>query len=139
MEEYKSQDERREHRRIEWKFIARFQIRPHENEKAQDGWDIVTARNLGAGGVLFNYDKKLDVDTILDFKINFPACEEPVVCVAKVIRVDKPVAFGVIPVAAIFQEINDKEKETIGMIAEKMHLGEPTGTILDKPLGLLDD
>ena len=120
--------ERRKYKRIEQQFIARFQVRPHESPKEVfKGWDMVTVRNLSAGGVSFNYDKDLGVGSILDFKINFPDHESPVSCFAEIIRIDKA-PYGLFHIAAEFSGMDDKEKKMISDLAEDLDLtGETEG------------
>ena len=123
--------DKRAHRRMYRKLIAHFHIRPHDNSERKS-WDIVTVRDLSAGGVLFNYDKKLEEGLAVDFKINFPWSEEQIVCGAKVVRVGPSAGYGVFAIAAVFTEISEEDKRGIEEIAAKLHLGEPTGTVLDR-------
>ena len=124
-------EEKRKHKRIQRKFVAHFHVRPHD-PAAKTKWDIVTVRNLSAGGVLFNYDKELTEGRIVDFKINFPGCKDPIVCVAKIIRIEAPVDYGILPTAVFFAEISEKDKKAIDRLASKLDLGEPTETVLDR-------
>lgn len=114
--------ERRKHKRIEQQFIARFQVRPHgSSQETFKGWDMVTVRNLSAGGVNFNYDKDLGVGTVLDFKVNFPDYEPPISCQAKILRVeDAP--YGLFHIAAEFSGIDKKEKQMIEDLADELEL-----------------
>jgi hypothetical protein len=114
--------ERRKHKRIEQQFIARFQVRPHDSsQEAFKGWDIVTVRNLSAGGVNFNYDKDLGVGAVLDFKVNFPDYEPPISCLAKVLRVDDA-PYGLFHIAAEFSGVDEKEKKMIENLANELEL-----------------
>jgi hypothetical protein len=118
--------DRRRYKRIERQFIARFQIRPHESPKeAFAGWDMVTVRNLSAGGVNFNYDKDLGVGSVMDFKVNFPDYEPPINCLAKVIRIGKA-PYGLFHIAAEFSGMDEREKQMINDLAESLQLDKPT-------------
>ena len=82
-------------------------------------------KNLGAGGALFNYDRKIDVDSLVNFKINFPAAQEPIDCIGRVIRVEKPSYSFVFNVAAVFTSISDKERNIINTAAEEFYAKKP--------------
>ncbi|MBD3426275.1 MAG: hypothetical protein GF409_03470 [Candidatus Omnitrophica bacterium] len=117
--------DRRKHKRIEQQFIARFQVRPHESPKeAFKGWDMVTVRNLSAGGVNFNYDKDLGVGSVLDFKVNFPDYDVPISCLARVLRVENA-PYGLFHIAAEFSDIQKKEQKLIEELAEELDLNPP--------------
>ena len=118
-------DERREHKRIDKNYIVSFQIRPNEKqEQVFIGWDMVTAVNLGAGGILLNYDRKIEPGSILDLKINFPGSHEPIECVGEVNRVEKAKKSSRVRIAAKFVEIGAKDKEHIVQAAEDKHSPE---------------
>ena len=91
--------ERRQYKRIRKHFIANFK------EKNLSAWDMVTMRNLGAGGALFNYDRKLRLNTLLDLKIIFPASRNPINCSGRIIRIEEPESLPVYGIAVSFEEI----------------------------------
>ncbi len=62
--------EKRKYKRIElekWKYkeivspcITRFRIKQYEDQEASSSeWNIVAVKNLSAGGVMFNYYKRI--------------------------------------------------------------------------------
>ncbi len=62
--------ERREFKRKEKPYMARFKIRPNEGlKKGSPNWDIAAVKNLSAGGMLFTCKKDLGIGSILDLKI----------------------------------------------------------------------
>jgi len=99
--------EKRNHKRINKCFTARFK------ERNIPGWDIVTLRNLSAGGAIFNYNRRLDVGSLLDFKVDFPIGENPITCSAKVIRVDEPFFPPTFGIATEFTSIEGRSRELI--------------------------
>lgn len=114
--------DRRRHKRIKMPFMIRFRILPGEGEEASPEWNMVTARNLGAGGVLFNYDKRIRLDTNLEMKISFPAFDAPIECRGRVIRVEEP-RFGgnIYHLAVVFTEIDEKDKNILDRAAEELN------------------
>jgi hypothetical protein len=80
-------------------------------------WDIVTAKNLSASGILFNYDRYLEPGSRLRFRIALPVCE-PVECEGEVIRniMGKSPGYGrseqvVCAVAASFKNISANDRQ----------------------------
>ncbi|MFH1836612.1 MAG: PilZ domain-containing protein [Candidatus Omnitrophota bacterium] len=112
--------ERRRHKRVRRPFVARFQVLDEKGESGIfPGWDIVTAQDLGGGGILFNYSEEIAVNSNLEFKINFPTLPEPVNCRGKVVRNDKRSDSSRVRIAAMFTDIDDKEKQEINSFAEE--------------------
>jgi len=111
--------ERRKYKRIEKALIAKFK------SVADSGgndvtWNMVTLKNISAGGMLFNFDKKLQLHGILDIQINFPALKNPVKCRGKVLRVDKIVA-SLYGVAVLFTKLSNEDKNIINRKAEEFY------------------
>lgn len=114
--------ERRKFKRIRKPFIVQFHIRPHVTDKrSSKNWDMVAVLDLGAGGALFYYNKKIEVDSTLDMKVNVSLYKDPVVCTGKVIRVIELGYSYMFLVAVVFSDIDKKESEMINRIAEEFH------------------
>ena len=113
--------ERRKYKRIKGHFIAKFQIKPRKSGDVPSGggWVMVTLENLSAGGILFNYDKKIKVGTIVSLSITFPLLATPINCLGKIIRIEELAYSPVFHIAAIFIKIDKREKETIRKAAER--------------------
>ncbi|MFQ5952038.1 MAG: PilZ domain-containing protein [Candidatus Omnitrophota bacterium] len=80
--------ERRRHRRIRKPAIVRFHVKSEEHPvKHHSEWNMGAVLNIGAGGLLFYYDKKVDVDSLLHLKIYLHNPETSINCIGKVIRV----------------------------------------------------
>lgn len=120
-----SGSEKRRYKRITQHFIIQFRIKEPGEIGLKDGlypgWNMVTSQDLGAGGVLFNFDKKIEVGTILYLKINFPKIEKPIECTGKVIRIEESNYAPIFRIAVIFTDIGEKEKETIEKAAEEFY------------------
>ena len=113
--------DRRRYKRIKTPFMIRFRAIPKEGGTVPPEWNMVTARDLGAGGVLFNHDSKIELETNLEMKINFPAFEGPIECKGRVIRVEAPRFSGnIYRIAVIFTEIDEKDKEVLDRTAEEL-------------------
>ena len=120
--------EKRKHRRIYRTILARFRAYPKGLKNKPSHWDIVSLNDLSAGGLLFSYDKKIIIGTYLNFLIPFPGSQEPISCLAKVLRLkSKELLYGV---AATFTDINDENRDRINKNAEDLYYRK----LLDLPL-----
>ena len=118
--------ERRVYKRIRKHFIAKFQSRPRDaQEKTSANWDMVTIYNLGAGGTLFNYNRRLEVGSLLNLEIKFPISETPIHGVVKIIRIEESSKGLILHIAAVFIEIDKKQKEIINEAAEGFYSRRP--------------
>jgi hypothetical protein len=109
--------EKREHKRIEKPFKARFKIRSDKTQEMEsDDWDSITLKNLSAGGTYFFHKKDLGIGTLLDLKIEVPKSMLTINCVGRVIRSykDQPTFMTAIK----FIEIGEQEKELINKTSE---------------------
>ena len=114
--------ERRQHKRIKKNFLARFRLKNIGSDIGNDGcWEMVTTQNLGAGGVLFNYDKEIPVGSIIDMLINFPQIKNPVSCIGRVLRIDKTNPLALIKIAANFIDISQQDQQEINRAAEEFY------------------
>jgi len=82
--------DRRKHNRVKRPLTARMRIyeeglKPQPSHK----WDIVQIRNLGAGGLSFNYTEEIALGTVVEFNIMAPSRPEPIHCLGRVCRIDK--------------------------------------------------
>jgi len=114
--------EKRKYKRVKKPFIVSFQIKTSDApRKGPAVWDMVAVLNLGAGGMLFYYNKELKLDALMDLKINLLASKSPIECKGKVIRSEK-LPFGhMYLVAVIFTDIDEKERAQINKAAEEYH------------------
>jgi hypothetical protein len=118
--------ERRVYKRIRKHFIAKFQSRPRDaQERTSANWDMVTIYNLGAGGALFNYNRRLEIGSLLNLEVKFPQSETPIRGIVKIIRVEEPSKALILHIAATFIEIDKKQKETINKAAEGFYSRRP--------------
>ncbi len=115
---YKGQ-ERRKYERREKPFMVRFRTIPLVAEKmVSTGWDMVPVKNLSAGGMLFDYNKNLELDSLLDFKIDISKSTPTINCVGKIIRIEvQPISMFRIEIK--FTDIGEQEKAMINTTVEE--------------------
>ncbi len=105
---------RRKHKRIEKPYVARFRIKQYEGLKlSSTKWDMVTLKDLSAGGCGFYYNKILGLNSLLDFKIDVSTIMPTISCAGKILRSDKIQPASVFSIAIEFTEIDEQEKEII--------------------------
>ncbi len=116
-----SEIEKRKHKRIEKPFIIKLQAIPDEpKERISPDWDMVVAKDLGAGGLFFYSSKNLGIDTALDLKIGFSTSTPPIKCVGLVVRIKKQPYTSIFGIAVAFTKIDAQEKEMINRTAQLM-------------------
>lgn len=110
----------RKYTRIEKPFSSRFRVKQYEGMEAPlSDWDSVTLKNLSAGGMLFNCNKNLEVDSLLDIKIDMSESTPSINCVGKVIRIKVSGLDSIFDIAIKFTNINKQEREMINITAEQ--------------------
>jgi len=111
--------EKRQYRRIEKPFEARFRIKSAKvREVESDDWVSVTLMNLSAGGTFFYHRKDLGVGTLLDLEIDVAESTPPINCVGKTLSSDRLQPASSFCVSISFVDIGEEEKELINKVAE---------------------
>ncbi len=117
---YKGQ-ERRKYERREKPFMVRFRTIPLVAKKmVSTDWDLVPVKNLGAGGMLFDYNKNIELDSLLEFEISISKSMSPVNCVGKIIRIEKLQPTSLFRIEIKFTDIGEQEKELISKAIEEI-------------------
>jgi hypothetical protein len=117
---YKGQ-ERRKYKRMEKPVMVRFQSIPLVAKKMLSAdWDVVAVRNLGVGGMLFDYNKNLELDSVLDFKIDISKSTPTINCTGKIIRIEKLQPTSMFRIEIKFTDIGEQEKELISKAIEEI-------------------
>jgi c-di-GMP-binding flagellar brake protein YcgR len=111
--------DKREYKRISRHFILRF--RAHQDDGQKGGWEVVTVDDLSAGGALINFEKELEIGSVLDITITVPLVNEPIRCLAKVLRVQKPANALICRIAVAFLELSEKDREIMKTLAAKIN------------------
>ena len=113
--------EKRKHKRIEKPFIVKLHAIPNKaNGRISPDWDMVVAKDLGAGGVFFYTSKNLGVGTVLDLRIGFSTSIPPIKCIGIVVRVKEQPDTSIFGIATAFTKIDEQEKELIKKTAEEV-------------------
>jgi hypothetical protein len=91
-------------------------------------WDIVTAKDLSASGVLFNYNRYIEPGTQINFKISLPF-NTGIECVGEVVRnmTGTPLWSGraaeaVCGVAVVFSELAEEDQIAMREFLENCHV-----------------
>ena len=111
--------ERRRYKRIKKQYTVSF------SESGQDAkplWDMVVVRNISAGGVLFNFDRKIEKGSMLNFKINMAYGKKPIQCQGEVIRVKDLGGGATYEIAVNYTDIDPKQSQFIDESAEKFYV-----------------
>ncbi|KKK58508.1 hypothetical protein LCGC14_3043730 [marine sediment metagenome] len=113
--------EKREHKRIEKPYMARLRIKQYKGlGKPSAEWDMVTVKDLSAGGMRFNYNKNLGLGSLLDFKIDISKSTSTINCAGKVTRIEHPHPLSMFRIATEFAEIEEHKKEMINATLERI-------------------
>ncbi len=116
---YSGGKERRKYERREKPVMVRFRTIPLVAKKmGSTDWDVVAVRNLGVGGMLFDYNKNLELDSLLDFKIDISKYTPTINCVGKVIRIEELQLASKFRIEIKFTDIGEQEKELISKSVE---------------------
>ncbi len=112
---------KRKNKKIVSPYIARLRVGRYEGqETSSPDWDIVAVKNLSAGGMVYDYNKNLELDSLLDLKIDFFKSIPVINCFGRVVRVEEPQLNSRFRIAAEFIEIDEKEKEMINTTVEEI-------------------
>ncbi len=113
--------EKRKYERIEKPFVVKLKtLQDEAKETVSPDWDMVVAKDLGAGGVFFHCSNNLGIGTVLDLKIGFSTHTPPIKCVGIVVRIKKQPYTSIFGIAVAFTKIDAHEKEMINSTAIKM-------------------
>ena len=111
-----------------------FAVRISEDVSAGEvHWDMVTAKNLSASGILFNYDRYIEPGTRIRFKISLPVCDA-VECEGEIVRnvmgPPRGVFAGSDPevcaIAAVFKDISEHDQLVMGEFLKACEEVEPS-------------
>jgi len=113
--------ERRKYKRVYKNFTTQIRSTPPADlETIQLISDMVVIQNLGGGGALFRYNRKIKEGTPLELKINFPLSKNAIACSGKVLRIEKTTSSNLHGTAVIFTEISEEDKGMICRFTERV-------------------
>lgn len=76
------------------------------------------SRDISAGGVLFISEKPIALSSVLDIKVEIPGSDEPIECLAKVVRVEEIEANKSYDIAVCFLDISSGQRSRLNKYAE---------------------
>jgi CheY-like chemotaxis protein len=128
---------KRKYNRIEKPYTARLRVKQYEDqEMSSPDWDTAVVENLSAGGMLFNYNKNLEIGSLLDLKLSISESKAAISCIGRVIRIEEfqyllrqvvqPLN-SVFRIAIEFTEIEEQERKMISITAKKALRKEAKG------------
>ncbi len=111
---------RRKYKRKEKPYMVGFRTIPLAAKKmVPPDWEVGAVKDLSAGGMLFHYNKNLELDSLLDLKIDILKSTPTINCVGKVTRIDHSHLHSILSIATEFTEIDEQEKAMINTTVEK--------------------
>ncbi|MFH1900790.1 MAG: ATPase, T2SS/T4P/T4SS family [Candidatus Omnitrophota bacterium] len=108
--------EKRIFKRLDKRFSLRYrEFSPQEvNQRAKEvGENITLGRNLSASGVLFESSQVLTVGSTLEMTIELPNEENPITCLAKVIRAEILRGLEVYEIGVCFLDISGADRKRL--------------------------
>ena len=109
--------ENRKYVRIIKPYITHFRVKLRDDTVSKE-WDTVTIVNLSPGGIFFYSSANHKVGAILDLEIGFSSSYPTIICVGKVLRVEKHLDASKIGYAIEFTEIAEQMKMMISKSLE---------------------
>ncbi len=107
-------------KRREKPFKVSFRIIPLvAYRKISTDWNVVSVRYLGVGGMLFDYNKNLELNSLLDFEIDISQSTPTISCVGKIIRIEELQPISMLRIEIEFIDIGEQEKELINKTIEE--------------------
>lgn len=72
------------------------------------------SKNVSQGGLLFEFDRKFNLGTILGLELRVPEVGKRIFCYVKVVRVEEVVEEKLYDIGVSFLKIEDKDFESLG-------------------------
>ncbi len=123
--------EKRQCKRLESPFVplsVRFRVKQFKDQEiSSPDWEIVVVKNLGAEGMLFEYNQNLELDSLLDVKIDFFKSMPTINCIGRVLRIEEFQHNSMSSITVKFTEINEQEQGMINTNVENILRKETNG------------
>ncbi|MDD4956930.1 MAG: PilZ domain-containing protein [Candidatus Omnitrophica bacterium] len=105
---YTKSRDKRQWPRVKGSFVTRMREKGGESRK----WELVTLRDLGAGGISFLLDRPFSQGAVIDMDIALPGRHgNNVHCRGEVMRVENPGRGPLNRIAAALTDISSEDKE----------------------------
>ncbi|GJQ58192.1 MAG: hypothetical protein D8M57_03120 [Candidatus Scalindua sp. AMX11] len=113
--------ENKNYREIETPCIARFHTKQDsDNENSNPEWDIVSVKNLSAGGMVFIFDKSLGIDSMLNIRFKISQSQPTINCVGRIVRIEERQHLSGYCTAIAFTEVSAQTKSEINRTIEEI-------------------
>ncbi|MEI6631292.1 MAG: PilZ domain-containing protein, partial [bacterium] len=102
--------------RLSSKINLRYKAFKSQEELIKRGFkpeQLSVTRDISAGGMLFVSNEPLDIGSILEMKIELPDNEEPIECLARVVRIDEAGDVNSYNVAVCFLDITGAQRSRL--------------------------
>ncbi len=104
--------------------VVMFRVKADETlNKVSEVWDMVTTNNFSTNGIFFFSNRFLEINTILELKINFSHSHPSIICTGKIIRMSRLLDTSAIGLAIEFTKIEEQTKKIISKIVEGVVTG----------------
>ncbi len=113
---------KRVYRRLKERVNVRYTQFTSPEEVAKRGYnyeEFSVTRNISAGGILFIADQLLAVGAVLDLNLELPDNEEPVNCLARVVRVDELEQEKRYDIAVVFLDLTGAQRSRLDKHVEQ--------------------
>jgi len=113
--------ERRSYPRLKNKVNIRYRVFKTEKELIERGFkpeNLTVTKNISASGLLFVTNEALSVGVILELKIELPDGEEPIECLARVVRVEENIEEENYNIAVCFLDITSAQRIRLNKYVE---------------------
>lgn len=115
------EDNRRVYRRLKAEVNLRYRVFKSRDELARKGYKfehVTVTKDLSAGGILFAAKEPLEPGVILELTIEIPDGEEPINCLARVVRIEKLEEKADYEVAACLLDITGAQRQRLNSYVE---------------------
>lgn len=113
--------DKRVYSRLNSKVNLRFRVFKSKKELLERGLipeQLTVTKNISAGGILFFSEEPLAAGSILELKIELPDNEEPIQCLARIIRAEETEKENIYNLAACFLDITGAERARLDRFVE---------------------
>lgn len=111
----------RKHKVMDKLYIARFRVKQDKDmDMPSNTWDVVALNDISAGGMVFDYNDYLGIDTHLDLKINISKSIPTINCVGKITHIQQLGPDSMFRTVTEFTEISGEEKEMINKMTKRI-------------------
>lgn len=114
--------ERRIYSRLTNKVKVRYLVFKTQEELFKKGFtqeQLNVTKNISAGGLLFNATEPIPVGSFLELNIELPADEEPIQCLARIVRIEEAEQYKSYNVAICFLDITGAQRARLDRYVDK--------------------